>query len=317
MNNYPWEGALFATKENRERLASERTLEQCRAHGTVLEARAVVFDRSRRLVVDLGCMRGVMPYEECALGLAEGTAHEIAVLSRVGKPVCFRVIGFGEENGARTALLSRRSVQATCRQEYLDRLRPGDVIGCTATRLEPFGVFCDVGRGISALLPLDYISVSRIRHPAQRIRAGMPLRCAVRAIDENGRLLLTQKELLGSWLENAARFAAGETVSGIVRSVEEYGVFVELAPNLAGLAEPCAAAREGLRATVYIKSLQPERMKIKLVLVDCFPADTPKLPPLEYFFQGDHLSRFLYSPPACRRRIETVFDPQAAGDVVY
>mgnify|MGYP002230072907 FL=1 len=46
--------------------------------------------------------------------------------------------------------------------------------------------------------------------------------------------MLTLRELLGTWSENAACFAAGETVVGIVRSVEEYGVFIEIAPNLAG-----------------------------------------------------------------------------------
>ncbi|MGL0910084.1 hypothetical protein ACSTB0_13670, partial [Faecalibacterium wellingii] len=44
--------------------------------------------------------------------------------------------------------------------------------------------------------------------------------------------------LLGTWEENAAGFTVGETVVGIVRSVEEYGTFIEIAPNLAGLAHP-------------------------------------------------------------------------------
>ena len=35
--------------------------------------------------------------------------------------------------------------------------------------------------------------------------------------------------------ENAQKFTAGETVTGIIRSVENYGAFVELAPNLADL----------------------------------------------------------------------------------
>lgn len=60
----------------------------------------------------------------------------------------------------------------------------------------------------------------------------------VRQVEPNGRVALSHKELLGSWEENAALFSPGETVAGVIRSSESYGVFIELTPNLAGLAEP-------------------------------------------------------------------------------
>lgn len=55
-----------------------------------------------------------------------------------------------------------------------------------------------------------------------------------------------------------------------MRSVEHYGVFVELAPNLAGLAEPKDGVKVGQQASVYIKNLIPEKMKIKLIIIDSF-----------------------------------------------
>jgi secreted PhoX family phosphatase len=61
---------------------------------------------------------------------------------------------------------------------------------------------------------------------------------AVGSVDPiRARISLTHRELLGTWLENASRFAPGETVSGIVRGNEDYGIFVELAPNLSGLTD--------------------------------------------------------------------------------
>ncbi len=308
MDRFCCEGALIDTRENLEWLQTPASLERARAAGVVLEQRAIVFDNDKNLIVDLGCMRGVIPFAECALGTADGTAREISVISRVGKPVCFVVTGFGQDgHGNPVALLSRRAVQAAYTDARLSRLLPGDVIDCRVTHLEPFGCFCDVGRGISALLPIDYISVSRIAHPRERIYVGMDLRCAVRSVDPRGRLLLTQKELLGSWEENAALFRAGETVYGTVRSVEKYGVFVELTPNLAGLAEPYAAARPGDGASVYIKSILPERMKIKLILVDCFAREPGSIANFSYFYDGAHIDTFRYSPEHCARRIETVF----------
>ena len=95
-------------------------------------------------------------------------------------------------------------------------------------------------------------------------------------------------------------------MAGIVRSVEEYGVFVELTPNLAGLAEPREGVRAGQYAGVYIKSILPEKMKMKLIIIDTqdAPAETPSL---RYFITDGHLDRWVYSPPDCDKRIETVF----------
>ncbi len=81
------------------------------------------------------------------------------------------------------------------------------------------------------------------------------------------RFYLTHKELLGTWLENAASFAPGEAVPGIVRGVKEYGVFVELTPNLSGLAEWRGDVSPGDRVSVYIKSIRPDTRKIKLQII--------------------------------------------------
>ena len=123
---------------------------------------------------------------------------------------------------------------------------------------------------------------------------------------ENGRICLSHRELLGTWEENAARFTVGETVAGVVRSVEPYGIFVELAPNLAGLAEPHPGVKVGQQAAVYIKSVQPEKLKIKLALIDAQDNDQPPPPP-EYFITAGPLTYWRYSPPACSRVVERRF----------
>ena len=122
-------------------------------------------------------------------------------------------------------------------REYIEFLSPGDIVDVRVSHIESFGVFCDIGAGISALMPIDCISVSRIPHPSARFFVGQKIKAIVKSKDLQGRITLTHKELLGTWEENASLFSVGETVPGIVRSVENYGIFVELTPNLAGLAE--------------------------------------------------------------------------------
>ena len=172
--------------------------------------------------------------------------------------------------------------------------------------MESFGVFADIGAGISALMPIDSISVSRIPHPSARFTAGQKIKAVVKAVDENGRITLSYKELLGTWEENAALFRAGETVPGIVRSVERYGIFVELKPNLAGLAEYVPGVVPGQHASVYIKNLIPERMKIKLIIVDSFDAEYPN-EPVTYYNDSDFIDRWVYSPESCEKTVETIF----------
>ena len=229
------------------------------------------------------------------------------MLTRVGRPTCFVIKEFRRlADGEEILILSRAMAQRACRRNYLDKLEAGTVIPCTVTHIENFGAFCDVGCGISSLLPIDCLSVSRISSPADRVSVGQQLLCAVKCRDTQGRLVLTLRELLGTWSENAACFSPGETVVGIVRSVEEYGVFVEIAPNLAGLAESSGNLCPGQVVSVYIKNILPEKMKIKLVIVNKNISQPLRFEP-HYFITEGRMKSWIYSTPQSHKQIETVF----------
>lgn len=309
MKKYFPENYLIATQENKNILASKAAIKDAFYSGRVLECRATVCDKDHNLHVDLGVMKGIIPRDEGALGIDDGSVRDIAIISRVNKPVVCRITELKtDEKGEAYAILSRKSVQQDCMKEYISKLQPGCVIDAVVTHMESFGVFADIGAGISALMPIDSISVSRIPHPSARFTPGQKIKAVVKSIDENGRITLSYKELLGTWEENAADFAAGETVPGIVRSVERYGIFVELRPNLAGLAEYVPGVVPGQHASVYIKNLIPERMKIKLIIVDSFDAEYPN-EPVKYYNDSDFISNWTYSPQCCSKKIETNFSP--------
>ncbi len=272
----------------------------------ILEAKAVMCDSEHNIIVDLDGIKGIIPREQGAIGISEGQVRDIALISRVNKPVCFTVTKVTQENGRPVAILSRLEAQKRCLNEYISQLKVGDIINARVTHLENFGVFCDIGCGIVALMPIDAISVSRISHPRDRFCSGEDIFAVVRTIDESGRISLSHRELLGSWQQNADRFMQGQTVSGIIRTVEDYGIFVELTPNLAGLAELRGGVAPGQQASVYIKSIIPEKMKIKLIIIDSFDADYEP-PEIEYYFNSNHIDSWQYSPESCSKRIETSF----------
>ena len=66
---------------------------------------------------------------------------------------------------------------------------------------------------------------------------------------------------------------------------------------------------EGKYAAVYIKSLIPEKMKVKLVVIDSCPAiNAPRPLPSFPIENAEHIDKWRYSPEVCRKSVETVFD---------
>jgi|GEM_PF-2356064 len=243
MKKYYPEGARADIEVVEKRLSSPAELKNAFLSGESLEARAVLCDRGHNLDVDLRCMKGFMPREECAMGIENNTVRDIAIISRVNKPVDFVITGFSEnERGETFALLSRRKLQEECAANYTSRLIPGDIIDARVTHLEPFGAFCDIGAGISALMPIDGISVSRIPHPCVRFSVNQDIKAVVKSIDENGRITLSQKGT--AWHLGGKRFkirarrnrARSNTLCGGLRYIR------------GACAQSCRACRMRLRA---------------------------------------------------------------------
>lgn len=277
--------------------------------GEILEAAVQRCDAAHTLSIPMGSMQGIMPRSEAIAPWINGAQRDIAVLSMVGKEICFTVKDLtSDEKGAPVVLLSRRDAQEKAMDYFLDHLQKGMVLTCRVTHLAPFGAFLDIGCGIVAMLPIELISVSRLSHSNERFSEGQKILAVVKDFDrENRRITMSHRELLGTWMENASRFSPGDTVQGIVRSVKDYGSFIELTPNLSGLAENRIGLAAGDRVSVYIKSIRPERMKVKLQVIEKLGRITEP-PVFSYQITDGQLERWVYSPPNYEKApIETDF----------
>lgn len=259
----------------------------------IFYANCVKCDENRNLYVDLGQITGIIPREETALGIIEGNLREIAILSRVGKPVCFQVLRFDRKGNA---ILSRRAAQSEARSYFLSALHPGDILLSRVQNPTAFGAFCDIGCGFTALMRLDRCCISRLTTAAELYTPGLSIPVAIASIDdEEGRIHLTGRELLGTWEENAQKFRQGHTVTGTVRSIMPYGIFVELTPNFSGLAEPCPGIQIGDSVSAFIRAILPEKHKVKLNIVEKLPAPLPIRTP-EFFITSGHINKWEYYP---------------------
>ena len=93
------EGALLNLPRNKAFIGSRKGLESAQKLGEILEAVALSCDNDLNLTVRLGeGLVGVIPRREATLPLPDRKEKDIAVISRVGKAVCFKVLGFGKKD---------------------------------------------------------------------------------------------------------------------------------------------------------------------------------------------------------------------------
>ena len=186
--------------------------------------------------------------------------------NKVNQFVQFKVKEIYDDNNV---LLSRKSVQEEA-LKWASNLESGMVVNGIVKNMRKFGVFVEIGGGVVGLLHIEDISVSRIKSPEERFFIGQKINVMIKSIDrKENKIVLTYKELCGTWEENIKEFSEGMKVQGIIRETDKYknGIFIELKPNLVGMAEFKTGYRYGQTVDVYIKRIIDDKKKIKLVII--------------------------------------------------
>ena len=115
MTTFSPEGRLIHTEQNKALCRSPAGLWEALRTGAILEARAFLCTQQHDLLVDFGFCQGIIPRQEGALGVADGSVRDIALLSRVGKPVCFVVQSIQQQpDGAGTLAAAFKILQIGC-----------------------------------------------------------------------------------------------------------------------------------------------------------------------------------------------------------
>ena len=152
----------------------------------------------------------------------------------------------------------------------MEEVKQGQIVNGIVTGIQPYGAFIRMENGADGLVYIEDLSVARIKSPNDRVKIGQKIKCMVKYIDKDtGRVNLSYKNCLGTWGENVKNFQVGMTVKGIVRDTEKNknGVFIELTPNLIGMAEYTEELKYGESVDVCIKRILPEKKKVKLTIV--------------------------------------------------
>lgn len=220
--------------------------------------------------------------------------------SKVGmyiKYVPKEILDDTDEQGNIIVVCSRRESQRQCRERYISTLKPGDIINARVLNIHNKSIFCDVGCGVPAILPIDSYCVAKMIDPLEDLKGIREIKVIVRSISEDCReIYLSHKELLGTWKEEVQSLNVGDTIVGTVSKVDTFGIFVTLSPNLFGLANKREGIKEGDTVFVLVKAIVPEKMKVKLLIKSVQNnADSLSMRPV-YKVKDTHIDYWRYSP---------------------
>ena len=199
--------------------------------------------------------------------------------SLVGLKDKFRVL---KMDALRTnAIVSRRAIQAdtiaAAQKEAMKNISLGAVLEGTVKNITDYGVFVDLG-GVDGLLHVTDLSWKRINHPRELVHVGEKIKVKVIQFDpESHRISLGVKQLEEDPWETASKaFNVGDTVSGKVASLTDYGAFIDLGSNIEGLVHmselswtnknihPSKVLQNGQDVNVVVLDIDQEKRRISL-----------------------------------------------------
>jgi len=123
--------------------------------------------------------------------------------------------------------------------QVAERYPVGAIIDGTVRNLTNYGAFIEIEEGIDGLLHVSDMSWTRkISHASEMLQKGDKIRCQVLSVDQQRkRIALGLKQLAQDpWeAEIPQKYHPGTVVTGTVTKLTNFGVFVQLEPNLEGL----------------------------------------------------------------------------------
>ncbi len=227
-------------------------------------------DNNYNLHVNVGNnITAILPRNEFeAINVDEyGYCNPSICKNKVNSYVQFRIKEIYDDN---RIILSRKNVQKDALKWIENELEPGMIVKGIVKNMRKFGAFIEIGGGVVGLLHIEDISVSRIKSPEERFKVGQKINVMIKSIDrENDKIFLSYKELLGNWEDNVKDFQEKTVVEGTVKESDKFknGIFIELKPNLVGLAEYKEGLEYGQKVQVYIKKIIKDKKKIKLLII--------------------------------------------------
>ncbi|HIA72799.1 MAG TPA: S1 RNA-binding domain-containing protein, partial [Phycisphaerales bacterium] len=200
----------------------------------------------------------------------------------IGQKMACEVIEL--DRRANRIVLSRKKVlyaeREAAKEEMLETLNAGDTFDATITSVQPYGAFADIG-GIEGLIHKSEMTWERDIDPSKFVKIGDIVKIQILDIDltnEQPKIAFGMKQLIEDpFVSSMATIEVGETVTGTVTRLADFGAFVDLGSGTEGLVHiseladhriksPKDVVKEQQVITVKVLSVDPATRRIALSL---------------------------------------------------
>ena len=225
------EGSVLLSKKRADADLSWEKLEELFESNGSLEAKVIQVVKGG-LLVNVG-VRGFIPASHVSRGFEDNLEKYI------GQTLELKIIELDRSKNnvvfSHKVVLEERHAEA--KEKAFNTLEEGTKVPGVVRRLTDFGAFVDIGDGVEGLLHVSEMAYSRVNHPSDVVSEDEEITVMILGVDkERERISLGLKQTIADpWTTVTERYAEGQTVTGEVTRVVDFGAFVKLEDGIEGL----------------------------------------------------------------------------------
>jgi small subunit ribosomal protein S1 len=223
--------------------------------------------------VDLGGIDGLLHITDMAW---KRVKHPSEVV-KVGDEIDVRILKFDRERSR--VSLGLKQLGADPWENIARRYPPNTRVFGKVTNIADYGAFVEIEDGVEGLVHVSEMDwTNKNVNPAKVVHSGQEVEVMVLDVDEERRRIsLGLKQCKQNpWKEFAENFNRGDKVSGQIKSITDFGVFIGLAGNIDGLVhlsdlswdvpgeEAVRNYQKAQQVEAMVLSIDPERERISL-----------------------------------------------------
>lgn len=223
--------------------------------------------------VDLGGVDGLLHITDMAWKRIKHPSEIVAI----GDEIQVKVLKFDREKNR--VSLGLKQLGEDPWGAIKDRYPEGSKVKARITNLTDYGCFAEIEEGIEGLVHVSEMDwTNKNVHPSKIVQVGEEVDVMILDVDEERRRIsLGMKQCVGNpWEEFATTHAKGTKISGVIKSITDFGIFLGLEGGIDGLVhlsdiswndtgeEAVRAYKKGDDIETVILSIDPERERISL-----------------------------------------------------
>lgn len=230
--------------------------------------------------IDLGGIDGLLHIIDMSWGRIQSPAE----ILKVGDTIQVKVLKFDREK--ERISLGYKQLMPDPWQSVTERFPKGSHVRGKVVSLTDYGAFIEIEPGVEGLVHVTEMTWSkRLKHPSKLLSIGQEVEAVVLEADSNNRRIsLGLKQVSEDpWETLPARYHTGSRVSGKVRSLTDFGAFIEIEDGIDGLVHvsdiswtkrikhPSDVLKKGQQVDAVITNIDIEGRRLSLSIKDLEP----------------------------------------------